>query len=124
VFAASCAREQSVQDILHMLCEDRVYSLPLSWNFCNDVKTSYVNIPYTEIFWKNAIKTPFFSEIISKIIQQKVSEEINLRLRGILKGMLKSAVKNRVKRFVNIFFPPGTLRRRCIKKLYSLIRLK
>jgi lipopolysaccharide biosynthesis glycosyltransferase len=104
-FAVSRNWEFHDQDILNVLCEDRVLLLPMSWDLTiNDTLADYLpislkkeyndakqnpkivhfagsggkpwlnsfNVPYFELFWKYAARTPFFNIILTRMKENKL----------------------------------------------------
>jgi lipopolysaccharide biosynthesis glycosyltransferase len=108
-FAVSSKFQIHDQDVLNILCEEKVCLLPFTWNLMKTpdsiylpehLKKQYVEaennpkiihfkpwargnyspyLPFSELFWKYATQTPFYDLIISRMKEQKILATHSIR---------------------------------------------
>ncbi|MDR2193965.1 MAG: DUF4422 domain-containing protein [Treponema sp.] len=133
--AASRDWDYQDQDVLNVLCKDNVLFLPLAWDFEKSYDISYfpaafreeylkaernpkiihyaagnkpwiwAEAPYSEYFWRYAVKTPFWGTIITRMI-----------------WWLKAPTLNN-KRIRDILFPRDSPLGNAVRKMYKMYKL-
>ena len=97
---------------------------PKILHFCGTTKPwNEPNYEYAHLFWDTLKKTPFYELVIHRrIIEISNFLNHNTYKQIVDRRTLKGKIKFTIKKIVRLFFPPKTIRREILKKIYYKFR--
>lgn len=90
----------------------------------NEKPWLYPNFEWADLFWKNFIKTPFYSPYILQQINSKVTNQTNSETNNKNVVVIDDRQKGIIRKIVNYFFPLNSKRRNRLKKLLPFLTRK